>query len=87
MIKITHNGRPFDPRRFAEEIEAHAIEMGMQAIEEKARGVAGSIIDPETGKHAVVFVDRLPRNRVGIRPTRVTKRNVVADKSSKRCCR
>ena len=67
MIKITHNGRPFDPRRFAEEIEAHAIEMGMQAIEEKARGVAGSIIDPETGKHAVVFVDRLPHNRVGIR--------------------
>lgn len=67
MIKITHNGRPFDPRRFAEKIQTHAIEMGMHAIEEKARGAAGSIIDPETGKHAVVFVDRLPRNRVGIR--------------------
>lgn len=39
----------------------------MHAIEEKARGAAGSIVDPETGKHAVVFVDRLPRDRVGIR--------------------
>ena len=67
MIKITHNGRPFDPQRFTKEIQSHAIEMGMQAIDEKARGAAGSIVDPETGKHAVVFVDRLPNNRVGIR--------------------
>ena len=67
MIKITHNGRPFDAGRFAEEISSHAMELGMQAIEEKARGAAGSIVDPETGKHAVVFVDRLPQNRVGIR--------------------
>ena len=67
MIKITHNGRPFDARRFADELQSHAVEMSMQAIEEKARGAAGSIVDPETGKHAVVFVDRLPQNRVGIR--------------------
>jgi len=67
MIKITHNGRPFDAKRFADELRSHAVEMGMQAIEEKARGAAGSIVDPETGKHAVVFVDRLPQNRVGIR--------------------
>lgn len=67
MIKITHNGRPFDAQRFADELRSHAVEMGMQAIEEKARGAAGSIVDPETGKHAVVFVDRLPQNRVGIR--------------------
>lgn len=67
MIKITHNGRPFDARRFADELRSHAVEMGMQAIEEKARGAAGSIVDPETGKHAVVFVDRLPQNRVGVR--------------------
>lgn len=67
MIEITHNGRPFDARRFADELRSHAVEMGMQAIEEKGRGAAGSIVDPETGKHAVVFVDRLPQNRVGIR--------------------
>jgi hypothetical protein len=69
MIKITHNGRPFDPKRFAEEIKSKALELGMGAIEEKARGAASSIIDPETGRHADVFVDRLPENRVVLRTT------------------
>ena len=69
MIKITHNGRPFDAKRFAADIEAKAIELGMQAIEEKARGAASSIVDPETGHHADVFVDRLPGNKVAIRTT------------------
>lgn len=69
MIKITHNGRPFDPDRFADEIMAAALEKGMEAIEDKARGAAASIVDPETGKHAIVFVDRLPGNRVGVRTT------------------
>jgi TIR domain len=69
VIKITHNGRPFDPKRFAEEIQRAAIEVGMRAIEEKARGAASSIVDPETGRHADVFVDRLPGNRVSVRTT------------------
>ena len=69
MIKITHNGRPFDPKRFASDIEAKAIELGMQAIERKARGAASSIVDPETGKHSDVFVDRLSENRIAIRTT------------------
>ncbi len=69
MIKITHNGRPFDAKRFAADIEAKAIELGMRAIEEKARGAASSIVDPETGHHADVFVDRLPGNKVAIRTT------------------
>ncbi len=67
MIKITQNGGPFDPKRFAEEIKAKAIELGMRAIEDKARGAASSIVDPETGRHADVFVDRLPGNKVAIR--------------------
>ncbi|GGE06180.1 hypothetical protein GCM10011515_27090 [Tsuneonella deserti] len=67
MIKITHNGRPFDPKRFARDIERAAIEAGMKAIEERARGAASSISDPETGRHADVFVDRLPGNRVSVR--------------------
>lgn len=67
MVKITHNGRPFDAKRFAKEIEAKGIELGMQALEQKARGAAASIVDPETGSHADVFVDRLPGNRVALR--------------------
>ena len=67
MIKITQGGRPFDPKRFAADLTAKALELGMQAIEEKARGAAASIVDPETGRHADVFVDRLPGNSVAIR--------------------
>lgn len=67
MIKITHNGRPFDAKRFVQEIEAKAIEIGLSTIEDKARGAASSIVDPETGRHSDVFVDRLPGNRVAIR--------------------
>jgi TIR domain len=69
VIKPTHNGRPFNAKRFAAEIEAKAIELGMKEITEKARGAASSIIDPETGRYADVFVDRLPGNKVGIRTT------------------
>lgn len=69
MIKITHNGRPFDATRFAADLEAKASELGMRAIEEKARGAASSIIDPETKRHADIFVDRLPDNKVAIRTT------------------
>ena len=69
MIRFTHNGRPFDASRFAADIEAKAIALGMQALEEKARGAAASIVDPETGRHADVFVDRLSGNRVAIRTT------------------
>jgi hypothetical protein len=43
--------------------------LGMAALEEKARGAASSIIDPESGRHAEVFVDRLPENRVALRTT------------------
>jgi len=67
VIKITQNGRPFDPKAFAAELEAAGIEIGMKAIEERARGAAASIIDPETGAHSDVFVDRLPGNQVALR--------------------
>ena len=69
MIKMTYNGRPFDARTFAADIEAKAIEMAVQAMMEKARGAAASIVDPETGKHADVFVDRLPGARLAVRTT------------------
>jgi hypothetical protein len=69
MIRFTHNGRPFDASRFAADIEAKAIALGMQAPRRR-RGAAASIVDPETGRHADVFVDRLSGNRVAIRTAR-----------------
>ena len=38
--------------------EREAIDKGLKHLEEKMRGVASSIVDPETGKHADVFVRR-----------------------------
>lgn len=67
MIKITHNGQPFDPKRFGGELMAKGLELGMHAIEKKARAAASSIVDPETKRYADVFVDRVPGNRVQIR--------------------
>jgi hypothetical protein len=69
MIKMTYKGRPFDAKRFAADLQAKAIELGVKAIEEKARGAAASIVDPETGRHADVFVDRLPGASVALRTT------------------
>jgi len=69
MVKITHNGRPFDAKRFARELEMKAMDMAIQAMEEKARGAAASIVDPETGNYADVFIDRLPESAVAIRTT------------------
>lgn len=67
MSKMTYKGRPFDAKRFMKDIETRGIELGMQALEAKARGAAGSIVDPETGRHAEVFVDRQPGNRLALR--------------------
>ena len=39
-------------------MQREAIDKSTQAIAEKMRGVASSIVDPETGKHADVFVRR-----------------------------
>jgi hypothetical protein len=67
MARITYKGRPFKAKTFMMDIEKQGIELGMQAIEAKARGAASSIVDPETGTHAEVFVDRQPGNRVALR--------------------
>ena len=67
MIKLTHNGRPFDAKRFGEELERKGIELAMTALVDKARGAAATIVDPETGRHADVFVDRTAGNKVMVR--------------------
>ncbi len=57
-LKFTHNGRETSMENMFEAIRREVIERAMDAYEEKVRGVAGSIVDPETGKHAEVFVRR-----------------------------
>ena len=60
MVKLTfrHKGREMSMERMFEAMQREAIDKSMRAIEEKMCGVASSIVDPETGKHADVFVRR-----------------------------
>ena len=67
MARVTYKGCPFDAKRFGDDLRKAGIELGMKAIEEKARGAAATIVDPETGRHADVFVDRRPGNKMGMR--------------------
>jgi hypothetical protein len=67
MARTTYKGRPFNAKTLMKDIEKESIELGLQAIEAKARGAASSIVDPETGTHADIFVDRQPSNRVALR--------------------
>lgn len=61
------NGRPFDPKHFEEELRRKAMKLAIDALERKARGAAATIVDPETGRHADVFVDRTSGDRVVVR--------------------
>jgi hypothetical protein len=44
-LMYTHNGREMSMERWIEAMQREAIEKGMQAYEEKVRGVASSIVD------------------------------------------
>ncbi|MBX9844587.1 MAG: hypothetical protein K2Z80_22535 [Xanthobacteraceae bacterium] len=58
MMEFRSGGRRVSQKEFFDNLLGKAIDLGMQQIEERARGAASSIIDPETGKHAQVFVRR-----------------------------
>lgn len=51
-------GRRVSADEFVESLKRKATESAMRELEERAHGAAASIVDPETGKHASVFVRR-----------------------------
>lgn len=65
MMKIKF--KTFNAESVGKAIREAAIQSAMAALEEKARGAAVSIVDPETGKPAVVFAERAPDYRVVIK--------------------
>lgn len=69
MARMTWNGRPFNAKRVVADIKARAVEVGLEALANRARGAASSIVDPETGRHADVFVDRVGDTKLVIRTT------------------
>jgi hypothetical protein len=56
MFEMRIGGRRVDIKDFGKELERQVMEKARAAIEEKIHGAASSIVDPETGKHAEVFV-------------------------------
>jgi hypothetical protein len=58
MLEFRSGGRRVSQNEFLENIKNEAIEAGMKQLEQQVHDAAASIIDPETGKHAEVFVRR-----------------------------
>jgi len=56
MVTFQSGGRSFDPKKFAKDLERVALDVAIRELEKRAQGAAASIVDPETGKHALVFV-------------------------------
>jgi hypothetical protein len=57
-VEFRSGKRRVSPEEFFENLRHEAITLAMAKLEERARGAAASIVDPETGKHAHVFVRR-----------------------------
>jgi hypothetical protein len=58
MIEYRSGGRRVRPETFFKNIQREALDLALQELEERARGAASSIVDPEMGKRAPVFVRR-----------------------------
>lgn len=58
MLEFRSGGRRVSQDQFFEDLKNQAIEAGMKELEERIHSAAASIVDPETGKHAEVFVRR-----------------------------
>ncbi|MGM5022148.1 toll/interleukin-1 receptor domain-containing protein [Tardiphaga sp. 367_B4_N1_1] len=58
MLEFRGGGRRVSQNAFFENLQNEAIEAGMKQLEQQVHDTAASIIDPETGKHAEVFVRR-----------------------------
>jgi TIR domain len=58
MLEFRSGGRRVSQDEFFENLKDEAIEVGMKELERRAHAAAASIVDPETGKHADVFVRR-----------------------------
>jgi hypothetical protein len=52
------NGRRVNQSEFFQNLTSRAIDAGMKQVEQRVHDAASSIVDPDTGKHAEVFLRR-----------------------------
>jgi TIR domain len=58
MLEFFEGGRRVSQSDFFDNLTSRAIEAGMKQVEQRIHDAASSIIDPETSKHAEVFLRR-----------------------------
>jgi hypothetical protein len=58
MLEYRSGGQRVSQSEFLENIKNEAMEAGLKRLEQQVHAAAASIVDPETGKHAEVFVRR-----------------------------
>ena len=58
MLEFRRNGRKVSAQGIVEGLQQDFIEAALLELEKRMHGIASSIVDPETGKHADVFVRR-----------------------------
>ena len=59
MLEFSSGGRRVSQNEFVKNLRDQVLEAGMAELEKRAHAVAASIVDPDTGKHAEVFVRRV----------------------------
>jgi hypothetical protein len=67
MLEFRSGGRRVSSDEFFENMKREAIDQGMKELEQRIHAVAASIIDPETGKHAEVFIRRTGQTQLNLR--------------------
>ena len=58
MLEFFDGGRRVSQNEFFENLTSRAIDAGMKQVEQRVHDAASSIIDPDTRKHAEVFLRR-----------------------------
>lgn len=59
VLEFRRGGRRVSERDFFDGLQKDVIDMAMNGYAEELHGKAASVVDPETGKHATVFVRRI----------------------------
>ena len=57
-LEFRRNGRKISQRQFFDDLRKDVVEHALEAAAEHFHGRAASVVDPETGKHAVITLRR-----------------------------
>lgn len=65
-LEFRRGGRKVSQNDFLKGLEEELIDKALEAHAQDLHGKAASVVDPETGKHAAIFVRRVGRERLTI---------------------